>query len=224
MTDSKKTEPRPEQRGEHQALRQEILEDARRKARRILEKAQREVNTLKEQAQADLEKLRRAILDQARVRAERRATTILAPLDVEARRETLNRQDEVVQDAFRKALAKLANVESYDYNAVLTRLVVAAVNQMAGAAFIVTVNERDRSRLSHQFLAGATELIRKDLDRTVSLSPASNIDTPPGVIVTVPDGRQMVDNTFPARLNRFSTELRLEVAGLLFAESGEKHD
>jgi vacuolar-type H+-ATPase subunit E/Vma4 len=91
-------------------LRDEILEDARRRADRTLKRAERDAAKALDRARQDLETQRQATLEQARTRAEGEVRALIAGVEQEKRRRRLQVREEALDDVLQSALDQARNL------------------------------------------------------------------------------------------------------------------
>jgi len=196
------------------ALIDEILADARKKAGRTVRRAEQESKDIVQKAQSEAEDVRKSAIDAACQRAERQKTIVLATVDIEAQRIEIDARESVIRDAFDAAEKRLAERQGFDYAGVLANLVAAAAEAIGGDRFVVTLAERDRKSVE---LAALQQTVSKKLGRAVRLDLAPEAaPISGGVIVYSADGRRMVDNSFESRMARTYDHLRRQVAQILF--------
>ncbi|HUU68618.1 MAG TPA: V-type ATP synthase subunit E family protein [Planctomycetota bacterium] len=196
------------------ALIDEILADARKKAGRTVRRAEQESKDIVQKAQSEAEDVRKSAIDAARQRAERQKTIVLATVDIEAQRIEIDARESVIREAFDAAEKRLAERQGFDYAGVLANLVAAAAEAIGGDRFVVTVAERDRKSVE---LAALQQTVSRKMGRAVTLDSSSDPTAiSGGVIVYSAEGRRMVDNSFESRMARTYDHLRRQVAQFLF--------
>ena len=195
-----------------EALREEILGDARRKARLTVERARKRAERAEGRAQENAETTRQKIVTEALKRAERLHRTTLASVEVEVKRQTLKTQGDLVNEVCQDALSRLrARKDDHQTSTGLLNLLVEAAGQMDGESFVVRTSASDAHILTDDFLKRAVSEIRTRHGREVTLRVAEPIESADakavadrsagvsgGVIVTTSDGRQMVGPQRPA--------------------------
>jgi vacuolar-type H+-ATPase subunit E/Vma4 len=194
----------------HTVLRDEIIADAERQAERLVRKAQRESRMLVDKAVAECEQQCQEKLATARVAAEHHRMLTLATVPVEiGRMRALRAERELtaLRDAVRDRLLARAGVE---YGDSLLALAAAAVARMAGDAFVLQLAKEDLKTYGPKLAAAVgARAGRPDATVTLDSQPA---DIRSGVIVRDPQGRQIWDNSYEARLQRFWPILRNQIA------------
>ena len=195
------------------ALAEEILADAARKAKRIQTRAEAEAKEIIGRARQDAERTVNDAVAHANARAQHEAGRILATVTSETRSLDLAAREQALDKVFAAAHEKLAAMPT---NAeLLAELCVKAVDAMAGDRFLVALSKRDQASASAVCRMACEKLAQRG--RKVELrpdeTPADNIG---GAVVRRADGRMLFDNSFDARLARARSELRSQVAQILF--------
>jgi len=196
------------------ALVNEIIGDAEKKAVRTLRRGDREAGQIVEKAEKQAESIRRAATEAAQMRAEKEKTVVLATVDLDARRIEMAAEERLIVAAFDSAQQKMLDKQAYGYPAVVARLIAEAAQAIGGDSFRVELSNDDRKSLDFTALTGS---VCERLGRQVELSLADEpAPIAAGAIVRSPDGRRMVDDSLEARLVRMRDELRRRVAQVLF--------
>lgn len=196
------------------ALINEILSDARKKAERTVRRAEQESKDIIQKAQREAEEQLAAAVAAAQGRAERRKAIVLATVDVEAQRLELDARERLIQHAFAAAQGRIASRRGFDYHDTLVQLVADAIRAIGGDGFTITVPRADGESSS---IAGLQQAVSQRLGRGVQLQiagPPASISG--GVIVHSADGRRMVDNSFEGRMARMHDDVRRRIARMLF--------
>lgn len=202
-----------------EALSEEILADAKRRAQRALQKAERDGKRLEAREVKKAQDLREHVIRQAKDRVARDRTVFDSALRLEERRRRLAVQGEVIDEAFDRALAKLKSREGYDYREALVALTVEAVAAMRGEAFVLKLNAADREQFGQELPPEVARLIKEQQGRDVKLGlDERTVDVAGGVVVAADDGLSLYDNSLDARLTRMSGDLRFLVGDVLFKD------
>jgi len=207
----------PDEPNPQDVLREEILADARRQAERTVRRTERDAEDALSQARKEADADLASRLDAARREAERRRNLVLAAIPVEEARMRAQRVEEVLEAIRDEARARLLG-RGADYRACLVRLAAEAVSIMAGERFVFELGAADLKALG----SGLADDVRKAVGREglqIAVAPES-ADIEAGVIVRDDDGRQVVDNSLAARLERLWPALRLAI-GARFVPDGK---
>lgn len=226
MTEPKPTEqPQTPESPVERVLGDEVLADARRRAERIRRRGRRDAERIRRQAEKEAQRVAEEILSEAHRRAEHSARMILATLDVEVHKATLNLKEEIVQACLEAAWRKLLRKDDYDYPAVVTRLAVSALARMPGREFILQVSNEDRDRLPEDLPRRIEEAVQREHHREVKVRLAAEPGRfAGGCVVLSADGRLRYDNSFEARRRRLQQQLRRTAAQALFGDEESDRD
>ena len=208
----------PDEPNPQDVLRKEILADARRQAERTVRRAERDAEDAIQKARKEAGADRASRLDAARREAERRRNLILAAIPVEEARMRARRIEEAleaVHDETRRRLAERGpgGAGGEDYCRTLIRLAAEAVSIMEGERFVLELGAEDLKAVGNGLADDVRRAVgRPGLQIAVAPEPA---DIQTGVIVRDADGRQAVNNSLAARLERLWPALRLVIGARL---------
>ncbi len=196
-------------------LRQEILEDAERKAARVVKRARQDADKLREDMRRDQEKRREARLSETGREADQKACAIRASIDLEISRHALARREQVLEAIFADAMAVLASGGDLDRQRSLAGLLKEAAGAMASPHVVVTVASEDASVLAEQEIREAVHQAGAAVAGPESVSVTVDSGHNRGVLLASADGRERFDNTYAGRLRRMKNPLRDAVYNLL---------
>jgi vacuolar-type H+-ATPase subunit E/Vma4 len=199
---------------QEQALAEEILADARKRAERATKRARREADRIVSEAEKQAEAEQEQAMEDARERVERmqRVADARIEQDVAALRRTVHQG--VVRAARQQALRRLRELtESEAYCDVLLDLAIEAVESMSGHDFYLVLRPEDREAYGADL---PTEVVREAharLGRIVHVKLAEEpLEAIGGIAVRDADGHQVADQSFESRLQRLWDDLRHAVA------------
>jgi vacuolar-type H+-ATPase subunit E/Vma4 len=209
--------------GVEQVLGSEVISDAERRATRIRERGRRDADRLIEKSEHDAEKAAQEILAEAHSRAEQVAGQVLATLEVDRMKVELAAKEELISSCIDSAWQTLLEKGSYDYPSVLVGLAAAAISRMRGDRFRVQLGEDDRDLAGDDLARRICSEVASQDDRQVNVVLAEDFNRiAGGCLVFSEDGRLRYDNSFGARRERFTQQLRRLAAARLFGtEEGE---
>lgn len=194
----------------HQALQDEILADARRRADETVGKARREADAALAKARADAESERQAALKAAEAEARRRHDLVLAAIPIRVARRRAECVEAALEKVHDEARRRLEAREGFDPREGLMRLAAEALAAMEGNRFVLQVSDADRQALGDAWLDELRRRVgRQGLE--LSMGPAGAAIRS-GVILRDAEGRQVWDNSLAARLERLWPALRCEIA------------
>jgi vacuolar-type H+-ATPase subunit E/Vma4 len=191
-------------------LKDEILADARRQAGEAAQRAKKEAEALLTKARIEAENDRRLQAQAAEAEAKRRRDLTLATIPVVVGRRRAECIESALNQIRDEAAGQLAARQGFDYRQAVIRLAAEALAKMDGTRFVLEVAEGDQQALGQ----GWVEEVGRQSGRgglELSTEPAKTKNQA-GVIIRDVQGRQVWDNTLPARLERLWPALRRELA------------
>ena len=191
-----------------------IMSEAQGKADVIIQDANAEASAIIQQAEktADAEKTK--ILENGKKQSDMRYQQIISEAKMNARRAELGAKEEVIEAAFEKATAELKEKAASgddEYDDALTWMIKEAFDEIGSKDLIIQLNEADTNKFKDQ-LSGVSTFQIED----ITFKIGEPIDTIGGAILKTSNGDIEVNNTIEARLDRFKSLLRSEVANILF--------
>ncbi len=199
------------------ALIEEILSDARKKAERSKRKARRKAEKIVSDAEEEAEQERERILQQAREKAESEQHRIQALIPQQKNFIQSEAVETLLEHVRQEGMEKARTlVDSDEYEDILCGLAVSAIEQMAGDEFILLLTKNDAERFGEEIAGKVVDALGSEIDRDVTVRlGADTIDASGGLKVVSADGHQICDETFEGRLERMWSRLRQEVAETL---------
>jgi V/A-type H+-transporting ATPase subunit E len=192
-------------------LGDEILEEAKAEAKKRIAKAEEEAKKIIDEAKAEakqtIEEEKSKALEEIKL-LERR---ILSETRRKISLKILEEKNRLISEAFKEAYKKLKNVKNDLYAKGILHLIEASALALGSEKIEVRFNRKDMER-SSKLLKG---LKLSNISLSIGKKP---IETVGGFILTTPDERIKVDQTFETRLQFAEKFLKREVAKILFAE------
>jgi len=206
------------------ALISRIYADSEAESQKILRKAYSEVARIRNEHGQKLKKL----VETERKRHDMRITELrnvrLAQAHREERRMLLAAREDMIDKCFSGLESRLRTLDGTEYREALKNLLIEGLKVLSGQADIRVVRDSDLGTaevLIKELMkdeielesGGAVETIRPVLTLSRELLPARKLG---GVVMTSPDEKKVVDNTFSAILERDRDDLRIEFSNILF--------
>ena len=191
-----------------------IMSEAQGKADIIMQDANAEVATITANAEKTAESEKNKILDNGKKQSDMRYQQIISEAKMNARRAELGAKEEVIEAAFEKATAELkekAASGDEEYDDALTKMIKEAADEIGSNDLIIQLNEADTNKFKDQLSNASTFEIEG-----IKFEIGEPIDTIGGAVLKTSNGDIEVNNTIEARLDRFKSLLRSEVAEILF--------
>ena len=191
-----------------------IMSEAQEKADVIIQDANANVSEITAKAEKTAEAEKAKISDNGKKQSEMRYQQIISEAKMNARRAELGAKEEVIEAAFAKATDALkAKAASNDdeYKDSLSKMIKEAADEIGGKDLILQLNEKDTNMMKDQ-LSGVSTFQIEDITFTLG----EPIEAIGGAVLKTSNGDIEVNNTIEARLDRFKSILRSEVAEILF--------
>jgi len=193
-------------------LRERILEEARRQAQANIERAEKEAAQIIQAARQKAEDKSKSILEKAQREAEERRRRLISVAELEGRKQKLSTKQELIEEAFRKAVEKLNSLPDQHYREIITDMVISSVK--SGDEEVI-FSEKDRKRLGNKFIDNINKRLKsKGIKGDVRLSGETR-DIDGGFILK--KGNVEINNTFEALIRMRREELETEVVKVLFS-------
>ena len=191
-----------------------IMSEAQEKADVIIQDANANVSeiTAKAEKTAEAEKIK--ILENGKKQSDMRYQQIISEAKMNARRAKLGAKEEVIEAAFNQATGELkakAADGDEEYKDSLAKMIQEAANEIGTNDLIIHLNEADTNQFKKD-LSSAESFEIEGIKFTLG-EPIKAIG---GAILKTSNGDIEVNNTIEARLERYKSILRSEVAEVLF--------
>ena len=206
--------PEPPQGLDPEALCNEVLAEATRKAEQLLAAATGQADRIAADAEASAHSLREQWMESARREAARKRQLVLAALPVAQATLREARVENILESMRRQAKARLQNTGGLELRAMLAWLAAEAIAHMHGEAFVVSISAQEYgacgARLAEEI---RSRVQREPLQLSVRADPSQQ---GLGPIVYDASGLCLWNNTLVARLERLWPALRVQLARRLW--------
>ena len=194
-----------------------IMSEAQEKADVIIQDANADASAITAKAEKTAESEKLKILENGKKQSDMRYQQIISEAKMNARRAELSAKEEVIEAAFSKATEELkvkASSADDEYEASLSKMIKEAADEIGSNNLILQLNEADTNNMK-------SELSSNGSDDSFELGGVTfkigePIDVIGGAVLKTNDGDIEVNNTIEAKLERFKSILRSEVAEILF--------
>ena len=190
------------------------MSEAQGKADIIMQEANAEIATINADAEKTAESEKNKILENGKKQSDMRYQQIISEAKMNARRAELGAKEEVIEAAFNQAIGELktkASSNDSDYEHALGKMIKEAADEIGGNDLIIQLNEADTNKLKADLSSDDSFEIEG-----INFKVGEPIDAIGGAILKTSNGDIEVNNTIEARLERFKSILRSEVAEILF--------
>lgn len=193
-----------------------IMSVAQEKADLIIQDANAEVSAIQANAEKTAETEKTKILENGKKQSDMRYQQIISEAKMNARRAELGAKEEVIDAAFNQAIGELkvkASSGDEEYTDSLSKMIKEAADEIGGDDLILQLNEADTQKFKDDLSSQGTDSFEIEGIKFTLGEPINAIG---GAVLKTANGDIEVNNTIEARLERFRSILRSEVAGILF--------
>ena len=193
-----------------------IMSVAQEKADVIIQDANAEVSAIQANAEKTAEAEKTKILENGKKQSDMRYQQIISEAKMNARRAELGAKEEVIEAAFNQAIGELkvkASSGDEEYENSLSKMIKEAADEIGSKDLIIQLNEADTKQLKSELSASGSDSFQLE---GINFTLGEPIDAMGGAILKTVNGDIEVNNTIEARLERFKSILRSEVAEILF--------
>ena len=190
-----------------------IMSVAQEKADGIIQDANAEVSQINANAE-EAEKTK--ILENGKKQSDMRYQQIISEAKMNARRAELGAKEDVIEAAFNQAIGELkikASSGDEEYKDSLSKMIMEATNEIGSNDLILQLNEADTQKFKDDLSSQGSDSFEIE---GIKFTLGEPIDAIGGAILKTANGDIEVNNTIEARLERFKSILRSEVAEILF--------
>ncbi len=192
-----------------QLIVDDILREAKEKAGSIIQEAKKEARTILDAAQLGAKEEEEQEMKNAKIRGEEMREGILAEGRMRAKREMLQKREELINETFKKAETSLRKYcSSPRYEEDLLHMTMDAIKKLGGSRAVIQANHHDLKILEKH-----KDRLKREFGE-VSLGEAIKVIG--GVKIMAPDLKIEMDETFDGRMRREFETLRTRVAKILF--------
>ena len=195
-----------------------IVSDAQIKAKSLTDEAEKKSSSILLQGEEKALMEKNKISAEAEKQANMKYQQLISEAKMNSRRMELEAREEVIEETFKNAEAKLkeiASSTSSEYIESLKEIIAEAALEIGGGELVVLLKKDDVTKIKDSLASIASDVTEKIGAKTV-LEIGDNINTIGGAIVKTKNGEIEVNNTIEARMLRFKKVLRSEVAKILF--------
>jgi V/A-type H+-transporting ATPase subunit E len=191
-----------------------IMSEAQGKADVIIQDANAEVSAIQAKAEKTAEVEATKIKENGIKQSEMRYQQIISEAKMNARRAKLDAKEDVIEAAFSQATGELkekAAEGGEEYKTSLSKMIKEAADEIGGNDLIIQLNEADTKAFKEGISSGDSFEIEG-----IKFQLGEPIKTIGGAVLKTSNGDIEVNNTIEARLERYRSILRSEVADVLF--------
>ena len=193
-----------------------IMSVAQEKADGIIQDANAEVSQINANAEKTAEAEKTKILENGKKQSDMRYQQIISEAKMNARRAELGAKEDVIEAAFNQAIGELktkAASGDEEYKDSLSKMIMEATTELGSDDLILQLNEADTKKFKDDLSSQGSDSFEIE---GIKFTLGEPIDAIGGAILKTANGDIEVNNTIEARLERFKSILRSEVAEILF--------
>jgi V/A-type H+-transporting ATPase subunit E len=193
-----------------------IMSEAQEKADVIIQDANADASAISEKAAKTAEAEKVKILENGKKQSDMRYQQIISEAKMNARRAELGAKEDVIDAAFNQAIGELktkAASGDEEYKDSLSKMIKEAADEIGGNDLILQLNEADTQKFKDDLSSIGSDSFEID---GIKFTLGEPIKTIGGAVLKTTNGDIEVNNTIEARLERFKSILRSEVAEILF--------
>ena len=190
-----------------------IMSEAQGKADVIIQDANAEVSAIQAKAEKTAEVEATKIKENGIKQSEMRYQQIISEAKMNARRAKLDAKEDVIEAAFNQATGELKEKAAEggdEYKDSLSKMIKEAADELGSDDLIIQLNEADTNTFKKDLSSDTFEI------DGINFKLGEPIDVIGGAILKTSNGDIEVNNTIEARLERYKSILRSEVADVLF--------
>ncbi len=192
-------------------IKERILEEARLQADTNIKKSSEEAAAIIEAAEKEAENKKRDIIEKAKKEALDVKKRLMAVAELEARKERLKAKQEVIEEAFEKALEKLKSLPDNEFNSIMSQMIV---NSVKSGNEEIIVSPSDKTKITQGFIDDINKKISlKGIPSNIKLSDETR-NILGGFVLK--SGDIEVNNSFEAIIRMNRDEIEPDVIKSLF--------
>ncbi len=197
------------------SLKQEILEDARKKSELILNEARGHADSIKKQIEEEINHLLQRAKDEAESLKQTEIRRQRATAIIENKMKRLNVKEEMINTVFSEALEKIDAMRGQpQYKELLMSLAVQAGKALDGGTLVVELSEEDKKMFDAK--AAAAKITQVTGNETVIEVKTKDFPLTHKGGLIVHKGNIFVDNTINSIFQRRKVKIRQQIAKKLF--------
>jgi len=191
------------------------------KERGILEEAEKQKKLKIEEAKRKAKEAAEAITKKAELQAKAEMSRYEASAKLKSKYRMLQSKEQLIEDVLDTATQKLDSiVGKAEYKKVLTKLAIDGGIALQGETLELKL---PKNHATHIDVAEIEKAISKETGTKAKVTISKEtIRSKGGLIITTPDEKKQVNNTFEARLERLEDKIREVIATILFEEENKK--
>jgi len=196
------------------AIANEVVDDVLKEAEKTILTAEAHAKNSFKTAKDEADQAYIGILDDATRKTNAEKRKIESLTEVESRNQQLQLKEALVDEAFNRAIEKLAGfVKTEAYHAYLMTLIEESARKMGSEELTIYLNGADRTWIKKEELKKLEAKIKSNLRLG-----DKEIHSLGGCVIQTANGKLVFDSTIENQLQNLKPTLRIEVAKILFGK------
>jgi V/A-type H+-transporting ATPase subunit E len=178
-----------------------IKNDSEKEIEQIQKEADRQATSIINEAKKEAQKEAKKILADGKKQGENVQKILVSKANQDAKRETMNAREKIIEDCFTKAHHKLSTLKESEYRKIVTKLIENGSKKLDGKCDVIISRGYDR-----------------EIAENMGFKIIGTVEKSGGVILKSSDARVTLDQTFDGIIKRKKEEIRRKVGKLLFSK------
>jgi V/A-type H+-transporting ATPase subunit E len=194
-------------------IKEKILEEAHLQARSNIEKAKKEADVIIRNAEEKAAAKKNQETEKACIEAENRKNRLIASADLETRKMKLKAKQDMIDEAFSKAIERLSTLPKDQHRDMLSQMIV---NSIETGTEEIILPEKHKVEIGKEIISIVNKKLKgKNIKGNITLSnEKSNIVS--GFIIKA--GNIEINNSFESIIKMERDNLEADVVKILFTE------
>ena len=179
---------------------EQIQKDTEKEIKQIELDAEKQVKIIEQNMMEEANEEAEKILKQGMKQSENTKKILISKETQNAKINTMNAQEKIIEECFIKAHHKLSTLNETDYKKLSRKLILDGKNKLSDACNVKTSRSYD-----------------KQIAEEIGLNVIGSVESAGGIILISCDGKITLDHTFDGILKRNKENIRIKVGKLLFS-------
>ncbi len=199
-------------------MQKRILKDAEDEAQRVKSEAKEKAEKIVKEAKQRAKEMKEEEIEKVKKHMDETQRQDVAEKKADYHRRMQSLKSELIDEAFDKLKEELQKyVKKIAYQKTLNSLITEAGIVLGGGKLIITLNEKDKQKISKETIKKIRKQIQKETNMETSIDLDEKIiQTIGGAAISMVDQKATIDNTFEARLERIKEKTKAELEAILF--------
>lgn len=179
---------------------EQIQKDTEKEINQIIADAEKQIKTIKQNMIEEANKEAEKILKQGMKKSGNTKKILISKATQNAKRNTMNVQEKIIEECFIKAHHKLSTLNETDYKKLSRKLILDGKNKLDDTCNVKASRDYD-----------------KQIAEELGLNVIGSVESAGGIVLISCDGKIALDHTFDGILKRDKENIRIKIGKLLFS-------